>query len=199
MPKFRIVIIGTLSFCIILYSVVGVFGYAEFGDTIEGNILLNYPADSPLVNTARACMTITALCSYPLMNFVNRKVIDYLIERIFEIYSPDMYPEDWRLPSTGKWYWIRTILVSLFLMGCAWIIAVILPEIQLIFGLAGSILIPITMFIVPCALFWQIHHTSFIIGKIIPIFVVLFGIIIGLLGAIATITDIVEFYQEADV
>lgn len=197
MGRFRIVLCGTLFCCIALYSIVGIFGYAEFGDSIEGNILLNYPASSPLVNTARGCMTVTALFSYPLMNFVNRKGIDYLIERIFSVYSPDMYPEDWKLQPSGKYYWMRTILVSFILMGCAWIIAIILPEIQLIFGLAGSILIPITMFIVPCILFWKIPNNSIFFGKIIPLLVIIFGSIIGILGTIATVYDVVEFFKDS--
>ena len=193
-PKFRIVIIGTLAICVFLYSIVGMFGYAEFGELTEGNILQNYSSDSIFVNIARCCMTITALFSYPLMNFVNRKALEFIINNTAYLCFRD---EEWKLAEHGKYYYIRTVFITFGLLCLAWVIAMIIPEIQLVFGLAGSFCIPFTIFLVPSALYWKVAKKAKTIKRIIiPLFITFIGFIIGILGAITTIQDIVEYFDD---
>jgi sodium-coupled neutral amino acid transporter 11 len=174
-----------------------VFGYLQFGESTEGNILQNFPSDVKLINLARICMTVTAMFSYPLMNYINRKVIDFAIERCGEIMrNPEREDAPFALPMNGMFYWLRACGVSFIFMSGAWVLAIALPQIQLIFGLAGSIVIIITSFIVPCILHWRAHRKLVCYGMVLPWLIIIFGLIIGTLGTVATVRDIVEYFED---
>ena len=194
-----------------LYGSVGVFGYAEFGNTTKGNILQNYPSSNLFINIARVCMTITAVFSYPLMNYVNRKVMEYLLVNLIQCIdyrkssilsnnnnnNKKKNNNNNELEEEGAEYWIRTVLISFILMSIAMFFALLLPQIQLIFGLAGSIVIVIVTFILPCILHWYYHsqYNTFY-GKIFPVIIVIMGCVIGILGTIATVIDVYDYFYD---
>ena len=175
----------------VLYGGVGLFGYSEFGNSTKGNILQNYPTDNLLVNLARLCMTFMAISSYPLMNFVSRTVLDYLLETTFMlIRKRDNHSLKYSLPKTGVKYYGRIIAVSTVLFFLAWLLSIVVPGIQFVFGLAGATMVTITTFIVPAILQNMYYPLDFWHGIVTPYAIILVGTIIGVFGTITTITDV---------
>lgn len=69
--------IAAASSCLLamLYLPMGLAGYAAFGAVTQGDVLTNFGADDPLANVARGCISVTALCAYPMQHFPARLVI----------------------------------------------------------------------------------------------------------------------------
>lgn len=62
----KVIIFGAIGLCSVLYIIVGVLGYATFGDTVKGNILESYPNDT-IIGIARLAISLLVAVSYPLM------------------------------------------------------------------------------------------------------------------------------------
>uniref|UniRef100_A0A7S4VVZ7 Amino acid transporter transmembrane domain-containing protein n=1 Tax=Ditylum brightwellii TaxID=49249 RepID=A0A7S4VVZ7_9STRA len=67
-----------LAYC--LYSIVGVSGYWTFGDSVEGNILNNYPRNA-LTTTMRVLVSFVVLFGYPMSCFSSRSSIEGLVSK----------------------------------------------------------------------------------------------------------------------
>ena len=68
------VIAASLLLALGLYIIVGVAGYATFGDSdrLAGDLLNAYPTRNPLVNTARFGLALVVITSYPLQAYAFR-------------------------------------------------------------------------------------------------------------------------------
>jgi amino acid permease len=71
---------GAMSIALTMFLVVGTAGYLTFGDAVDSDILLSYPASSAIVNVCRVGIIIDVLTSYPLLMFVTRISIKNLLE-----------------------------------------------------------------------------------------------------------------------
>jgi len=180
--RFRYVILITYTICFVLYVSCGMFGYAEFRASTEDNILLNYPSDDTASNVARVCVIITALFSYPIMSFVFRLSIDYLLfdlgyELVLRRNSPIVLPP-----------YLRLFIESTLSLALAWILSILVPSIGIIFGLIGATGGALIVFVFPTLLeFKEVSNPYVKAGLII---VVLFGVIVGFISASVIIIDI---------
>jgi amino acid permease len=136
----KTVVLLTMLICAFLYYITSIFGYlAFFGDT-KDNILKNFPDDDILASIARGLLTFVMICHYPVVAYCCRSAIDYLIfgDR----------------PLTN----VRHISETLILWGCCFVTSILVPNITVVLGLAGSI--PCTEFLFPSLFLrkFRSHH-----------------------------------------
>lgn len=70
---------ATLAICFGVYSLTASFGYVNFGDETEDNILLNYDDDDLLIAIARVSLSTVITFSYPLIYQPLRGSVETLI------------------------------------------------------------------------------------------------------------------------
>eukprot|EP00026_Physarum_polycephalum_P004161 Phypoly_transcript_04178.p1 GENE.Phypoly_transcript_04178~~Phypoly_transcript_04178.p1 ORF type:complete len:438 (+),score=40.67 Phypoly_transcript_04178:52-1365(+) len=116
----NMVIAMTNLVCIVLYSIVGIFGYLEFPNSQQGNVLKNYSNHDHLVNVARVVLSFVIVCHYPPSNYCCRGALDQLF---FPREKPNVY---------------RRILWTFVIWMAALIVSITVAEIDVIFGLIGA-------------------------------------------------------------
>jgi len=127
--RIKSVIFLSLLMCSILYYSNAIFGYLTFFETTKGNILNNYAQDDVLANVARALLTAVMVCHYPMVAYCCRSAFDHFLFG--------------HRPLTT----LRHILETLFLWFCFFTVAIMVPSVTVILGLAGSF--PFTEFFFP--------------------------------------------------
>jgi len=65
--RIRTVITNTIGLCTVVYILVGFSGMIFAGRYTCGNILLNFSPKDTLIAVARVCLSITLMCSYPML------------------------------------------------------------------------------------------------------------------------------------
>jgi len=168
--RINTVIASTSMTCILLYSITATFGYLQFPTSKEGNILKNYSDTDVLVNVARALLCFVIVCHYPPSNYCCRAALDYLF-----IGNPK--------PSTA-----RRLTWTFIIWGFAFIVAILVPKIDVVFGLIGATANSLIVFIFPALFLINLNHLydwegtreypAFLIG--VAILVV--GIILSIFG-----------------
>ncbi|ALC42096.1 CG8785 [Drosophila busckii] len=73
---------------VLLYAIIGFFGYVRFGDTVRGSITLNLPDGSWLGDTAKLLMAVAILFTYGLQFYVPNEVLWRKIQHKF---SPEKH------------------------------------------------------------------------------------------------------------
>lgn len=180
------VIIVTNIVCMILYSVTGVFGYLAFFECTKGNILTNFTNNDLLVNVARGALSFVIVCHYPPSNYCCREALDGLV------FSSPMTTIRRLAWTVGIWF-------------SAAIVAILVPNIDVVFGLVGATANSLIVFIFP-ALFLISEHTQFSWGGLrgIPAYVVgivvlCIGIMISILGTLfivlTRIESVAQYFQ----
>ncbi|XP_053600552.1 proton-coupled amino acid transporter-like protein CG1139 [Plodia interpunctella] len=69
----------SMTIVVLLYGLVGFFGYLQFGDEVKGSITLNLPQDEILAQTAKLLMALVILFSYALQFYVPMEIITRLL------------------------------------------------------------------------------------------------------------------------
>ncbi|XP_028161381.1 proton-coupled amino acid transporter-like protein pathetic isoform X1 [Ostrinia furnacalis] len=64
---------------IVLYGVVGFFGYVQYGDAVKGSITLNLPEDAIVAQSAKLLMGIVIYLSYALQFYVPMEMVTRLL------------------------------------------------------------------------------------------------------------------------
>jgi amino acid permease len=72
------IIATAMSVITTFYVVVGGFGYFQFGEDVQSNVLNSYGNDDNFVNVARLCICCLVSVSYPILHYVARSMIDDL-------------------------------------------------------------------------------------------------------------------------
>merc|ERR1711953_1524792 len=78
----RISWLGMFAICLLVYATMGIFGYLDFLDIVQGNILVNLQYDvgrNAIITSAFVAITLTIVCAFPLVVFPCR-------ESIFSVY-----------------------------------------------------------------------------------------------------------------
>lgn len=133
-----LVLLTSNSITTFLYMFIGIVGYLAFLDKTNGNILLNFGYNLPIIIIARIGMALSVSLTYPLVLFPLRFTIDDLIFGGKQ--------------STTLRHVLETIILVLLSYG----IATAIPVLSIVFGISGSICAMLTNFILPSALYWKI-------------------------------------------
>ncbi|XP_071381319.1 putative sodium-coupled neutral amino acid transporter 8 [Centroberyx affinis] len=78
------VIISVISmfFCLLIYTLTGVYGFLTFGRAVASDILMSYPGDDVVMIIARLLFGISIVTIYPIILLLGRSVILDLVLRI---------------------------------------------------------------------------------------------------------------------
>jgi sodium-coupled neutral amino acid transporter 7/8 len=107
---------------VLLYLLTGLAGFVCFGAGVDGDILLNYSAKDPMANVAKALMAVHVALAFPIAQFPARAAMDFFFLRYFSV-QPSMR---------------KSVAQSVGLIVLAATFAVLVPQVQSVFGLLGS-------------------------------------------------------------
>lgn len=171
----------------LMYLVVSFFGHFQFGGNVNQNILLNYPAWDTLVTVARLLMAFHVGLAYPVVMWPCRNVLNHLL---FGVASTD--------PAVfNSW---RARFISTFetfgIMLTTFALAVLIPDIAIVFGFIGCIGSMFANFILPTLFFIKLHKEARIIQKLPAVALLVFGIIIGISGTGSLTYQTIETFKS---
>ena len=207
----------TLSY--LCYAATATFGYLSFYQDVDGNILNNYPADDVLVTVMRVVLTLSIILTFPLALFPCRLSLDRLIfphlapfgaasasrpADSYEVLVDDQAREPQDpvvligyvpvLKST-----IRFVVETLCIVVLAFLLAIFLPGVDVVFALVGSSGSACTGYIFPAILWFKARQwmpardtLSFKTNVILTPIVALLGVLFGILGTTMTILGMVN-------
>jgi len=135
--NFRKVQIIASGSCTFLYMLVGIMTYIRFGDEVQGNFLNNFP-DSSIATLLRAAFAFTIITTYAIVAFPLRIAIEHLIFGIRREFSN-----------------LESLFCSVALLAGSFTIASITDNVEILFGLTGSLGSALLMFVVPGATFMK--------------------------------------------
>ncbi|KAF4657187.1 hypothetical protein FOL47_008554 [Perkinsus chesapeaki] len=130
----------------VMYIAFAVFGYIYAYDMpggVKGDILLNFPSDSVLVNIVRIGLFLTLDLSYPLLVLPCYQSLEDLVTEL----RGEGGNGQRRRKSLGRKLWNVTEILLLCLTSLACAIAV--PHIQVVFAFLGSTVCNIIAFVLP--------------------------------------------------
>ena len=190
-PKFQGMTGLAVFLCFTLYSSVGIFSLLDFGDATAANILLNYhPHDSLLTQAAFAGMAVAVICAFPINIFPARvtlegflaqwRAIDVLTN--IELVEPLL---DQPLVHHTATPWVEHVLLTFLLTGTSLSLALILPDISIVFGILGGVPSSLLGFVLPGLLGIQMGQTTK--GFIL----VVGGSIVGIVTTYVTIYSVI--------
>ena len=205
----RRVITNSLSLAAAIYTFVGIMGFKAFGQRTHGDILRNLGGYAPglvltthrLVKVGYALLLLTSMPSLviPLQD-ATATVIRPISYRLLRSEVPSRSRE------------LQEAMHSCAILGCAGVIAAILPNVEYVLGLAGSTASIFISFIFPAAIFLQISahqkrkqpgsstspdlawssHTRWVFRRRTAVALLIFGIVSGVSCTAAIFSSIKE-------
>jgi len=202
--------------CTCTYVLIGLTGYANFPDAVQGNILNNYCvldptkssyADHPprIMLPAFGAITLTVLMAYPINVYPTRYAIEVMC-----------YPKAWQLPPSdahapadlggtaadskpakmGGWAKVRHVVLTLAIASVSLVTALVLPNINTVFALMGGTCSAYVCYIIPSAVAWQLSErvpqNRTFVGRCAVVSLGIFGASVGILSTTTTIIDLFQ-------
>ncbi|KAL7878831.1 hypothetical protein AOLI_G00098050 [Acnodon oligacanthus] len=123
-----IISLVSMFFCLVIYSLTGIYGYLTFGNNVAADVLMSYSGDDVLMIIARLLFGVSIITIYPIVLLLGRSVI-----------------QDRLLKCSGKYFMVTTSFETCTRVGLTimWIvstllIAVFVPDIsKVISGIGG--------------------------------------------------------------
>ncbi|CAF4855068.1 unnamed protein product [Pieris macdunnoughi] len=173
------VLVIAMTFIMMLYTILGVFGYFRYGDELKGSITLNLPIDDWPAVCAKVFIAISIFLTYPLHFYV----VVGVLTRFSEPYVKKEYRNMSQIMG-------RTAVV-LFCGG----IGVALPMLEYITNIVGALFYSILGLVIPGIVEtiykWNdLGKFNWILWK--NIIIVLFGVFCVISGCAVTIGDIIK-------
>ncbi|GAB0094803.1 proton-coupled amino acid transporter-like protein CG1139 [Sergentomyia squamirostris] len=167
---------------IVLYAVMGFFGYVRFGDIVEGSITLNLPQDEPVAQVAQILIALAILFTFGLQFYVP---MDILWRKIKD-----------RIPKEK--HNISQIVIRTGIILICSAVAAAVPNLEPFISLVGSLFFSTLGLLVPA-----IVETIFKWPNLGPLKLLLVkNVIVGVFaifalvsGSIVSINEIVEMYR----
>ncbi|XP_031169856.2 putative sodium-coupled neutral amino acid transporter 8 [Sander lucioperca] len=77
-----VISVVSMFFCLLIYTLTGVYGFLTFGRTVASDILMSYPGDDVVIIISRLLFGISIITIYPIILLLGRSVILNLTLRI---------------------------------------------------------------------------------------------------------------------
>ncbi|XP_023944341.2 proton-coupled amino acid transporter-like protein pathetic isoform X1 [Bicyclus anynana] len=172
------VMVVAMTFIMLLYCILGLFGYFRYGDALRGSITLNLPMDDWPAICAKAFIAISIFCTYPLHFYV---VVDVL-SKYLRSYIKKQHMN------------MAQIFMRIAIVWLCGGIGIALPMLEQIINIVGALFYSILGLIIPgivetvCR--WKdLGKLNWILWK--NILLVLFGFCCLISGMTVTISDII--------
>ncbi|KAH3759763.1 vacuolar amino acid transporter 6 [Pelomyxa schiedti] len=132
-----IVILTSVPLVCVVYLTESLIGYLTFGPNVDSNIINNYPTGNIPAMIARCCTSLIVSCSYPLLFHPARA---YLDSAVFSKWKPRWLPP-----------FERYIVETLVLLACGYTLAMLVEDLDLVFGVIGATGSTLLCYILPGA------------------------------------------------
>ncbi|XP_032512228.2 proton-coupled amino acid transporter-like protein pathetic [Danaus plexippus] len=177
------VLMIAMTFIMILYATLGLFGYLRYGDELQGSITLNLPMDDWPAICGKIFIAISIFFTYPLHFYV----VGDVVTRVSEPYIKEKYQNIAQI--------FGRIAIVCFCGG----IGMAIPLLEQIINIVGSVFYSILGLIIPGILDsvvrWEnLGKFNWILWK--NFLIVLFGICSLVSGLTVTIFDIMEKVKD---
>ncbi|XP_075213602.1 proton-coupled amino acid transporter-like protein acs [Lycorma delicatula] len=173
---------------VVLYALVGLFGYMKYGDDVAGTITLSLPDDETLSQVCKLLLTFAIYVTYSLALFV---AYDIIWKAWFEKENLEENLEENSKWVTFIWQYITRVLLTTISL----LLAVIIPNIELFISLVGSLCLSFSGIAFP-ALFDLCTYWNKYTGKTFILFsmkcfsIMILGIIMCIIGVTTSIQEI---------
>uniref|UniRef100_A0A3Q3IXI2 Amino acid transporter transmembrane domain-containing protein n=1 Tax=Monopterus albus TaxID=43700 RepID=A0A3Q3IXI2_MONAL len=119
--------VASMIFCLVIYSLTGVYGYLTFGKDVKADILMSYASDDILMLIARLLFGVSIITVYPIILLLGRSVIqDPLLSWWQRRYGVVTVEFESRSRYTLTVLWIAvTLLIAIFVPDISRVISVI--------------------------------------------------------------------------
>ncbi|XP_065123809.1 putative sodium-coupled neutral amino acid transporter 8 [Paramisgurnus dabryanus] len=118
--------VTSMIFCLLIYTLTGVFGFLTFGREVASDILMSYPGDDVVMIIARLLFGISIVTIYPIILLLGRSVILSLVLRLWgrRALITSVFECRCRVILTFLWIAI-TLLIAVYVPDMSEIISVI--------------------------------------------------------------------------
>uniref|UniRef100_A0A8C1GZP4 Solute carrier family 38 member 8b n=1 Tax=Cyprinus carpio TaxID=7962 RepID=A0A8C1GZP4_CYPCA len=118
--------VTSMIFCLIIYTLTGVFGFLTFGRQVASDILMSYPGNDVVMIIARLLFGISIITIYPIILLLGRSVILTQILRFWERRAiiTSVFESRCRLILTILWITV-TLLIAIYIPDMSEVISVI--------------------------------------------------------------------------
>lgn len=136
----------SIIICVVIYFIIGFFGYLLFGDSIMADMLVNFDQNSDSVvrqvlnDVVRLSYALHVLLVFPVINFSLRVNVDELL-----------FPNKPDLASDTP----RFVSLTCVLLAISYIVAIAIPDIWYLFQFMGSTTLLCLAFIFPGAIIFR--------------------------------------------
>eukprot|EP00002_Diphylleia_rotans_P008897 TRINITY_DN18886_c0_g1_i1.p1 TRINITY_DN18886_c0_g1~~TRINITY_DN18886_c0_g1_i1.p1 ORF type:complete len:428 (+),score=62.35 TRINITY_DN18886_c0_g1_i1:78-1361(+) len=164
----------SLLICSVIYILVGCFGYLTFYDDVESNVLDSYRDDDVAAAIGRVLVAFVLVFSYPLICFSAR-------DSLHRLYYQD-------IPMTFK---IRATL-TLFITVLVYLIAIFVPDVEIVFRLVGSSVTSMIAFVFPGLFHLRLAaaEPQSRVSRSIDMVMVAFGCFVAVVGTFTAISSV---------
>jgi amino acid permease len=132
--------------CFVLYTITGAMSYLHFGTNIQGDVLNNYDIGDSLMDGVKAVFVVHVVLAFPVVQFPFRRILRVYIFR----YSPEIHARD--VPFVAHTFHTLCIIVVTAT------VAVLVPKVQVVFGLVGATAVAFTGLVLPGAMLMALPH-----------------------------------------
>ncbi|KAK6480115.1 putative sodium-coupled neutral amino acid transporter 8 [Huso huso] len=116
----------SMLFCLLIYSLTGIFGFLTFGEGVAADILMSYPGNDVVIIVARVLFALSIITIYPIILLLGRSVIQDLLvrDRRRRGMVTQSYEKWVRISLTVAWILV-TLIIALFVPDISEVISVI--------------------------------------------------------------------------
>ncbi|XP_053126401.1 putative sodium-coupled neutral amino acid transporter 8 isoform X2 [Hemicordylus capensis] len=124
-----LVSVMSMLFCLLIYSLTGLYGYLMFGADVAADILMSYPGNDVMVIIARLLFGISIVTIYPIALLLGRSVLQDVCLNAKHSYILATEPYE---------RWLRVLLTTVWVV-VTLIIALFVPDISKVISVIGGI------------------------------------------------------------
>ncbi|KAF5898694.1 putative sodium-coupled neutral amino acid transporter 8, partial [Clarias magur] len=124
-----VIAVTSMIFCLLIYTLTGVFGFLTFGRGVASDILMSYPGNDVVMIVARLLFGISIITIYPIILLLGRTVILALMLRYRER----------RALVTVEFECRCRVLLTVLWIAATLLIAVYVPDMSHVISVIGGI------------------------------------------------------------
>lgn len=174
----------TMSIVVILYAVMGVFGYLKYGEAVEASITLNLPIEETLAQVVKLLIAAAVLFTYGLQYFVPLEILWNAIKPMF----------------SHKYAAISETMMRIGMVMITVIVAVAVPKLDPFISLVGAIFFSILGISIPAVIetisCWENHLGTFKWRLWKNSFLLIFALLALGFGSWISVIDIIDYYKQ---
>lgn len=175
---------STMVFVTLLYGIMGVFGYLKYGEGVLGSVTLNLPQDEILALIAKVLIATAVFFTYCLQMYAP---MDIMWTRLSDKVSI-------------RYHNISQIALRTLSVTFTVVLAVVVPDLELLIGLVGAIFFSTLGLLIPAVVQtvyrWErgLGPLNYILWK--NILLIVFYLIVLLTGCYTSISALIVKYQN---